>query len=247
MKFPADTYDIKARYAPGLIVTLPLLISLWTNFHNEAKALSVPLGGVISIIVWYLLSVCVRFCGKKIEKDLWKTWGGAPSSVIVSWNDKRLGDDIKVKYHDMVEKVLGMPMPGRTLEKSDPQKSANLITQAFQIVKGILRQYDKDGLWSVANAEYGFARNLYGTRLVWMSICILMTATCAILLYFSYSNLKLLGLVFNLLNLCCCFAVGWFVLPKLTKEIGFRYAEHAWESFFNIAEQRGTMKQKGGQ
>lgn len=238
MKFPADTYDIKARYAPGLIVALPLLIMFWTNFHNEAKALSGSLGGVISIIVWYLLSVCVRFCGKKIEKDLWKTLGGTPSLVIVSWTDKRLGDDIKVKYHEMAERLLGLPMPSKTLEISNPQESAYLIAQAFQRIKGLLRQYDKDGLWSIANAEYGFARNLYGSRLLWISICILMIATCTSLIYFSYSSLKLIGLILNILNLICCVVLGWFVLPRLTKEIGFRYAEHAWESFYNIAEQR---------
>lgn len=238
MKFPADTYDIKARYAPGLIVALPFLITFWTCFHNEAKALSGPLGGVISIIVWYLMSVSVRFCGKRIEQNLWITWGGAPSSILVLWSDKRLGVDLKIKYHEMAEKTLGMPMPNKALEQSNPQETADLIDQVFHRVKGILRQYDKDGLWSVANAEYGFARNLYGSRLIWLSICILMTTTSATLIYFSYSSLKLIGLTLNLLNLFCCVVVGWFVLPKLTKEIGFRYAEHAWESFFNIAEQK---------
>jgi len=238
MRFPADTYDLKARFAPGMIVALPFLITFWTCFQTEAKAISGPLGGVTSIIVWYLLSICVRFCGRRIEKNLWKTWGGAPSTVIVSWSDKRLGDDLKAKYHEMVERVLGLPMPNKAQEKSNPQESADLIGQAFHRVKGILRQSDKDGLWFVANSEYGFARNLYGSRLIWLFISILMTATCIISIYFSYSNLKLIGLTLNSLNLICCVTFGWFVLPKLTKEIGFRYAEHAWESFCNIAEQR---------
>ncbi|RJR25709.1 MAG: hypothetical protein C4582_03130 [Desulfobacteraceae bacterium] len=237
MKLPADPYDIKARYAPGLIVALPFLITLWTSFHTEAQALSGPLGGAISIIIWYLLSVSVRFCGKRIEEKLWKSWGGAPSSVIVSWSDKRLGDALKAKYHKMAERVLGMPMPDMDLEKADSHESLYLIDQAFARIKGILRQCDKDGLWSVVNAEYGFARNLYGSRLLWLSISILMTAASATLVYLSYDNLKLIGLIINLLNLFCCVLVGWYVLPKLAKDIGFRYAEHAWESFCNIAEQ----------
>jgi len=238
MKFPADTYDIKARYAPGLIVALPFLITFWTCFHDEAKALSGPMGGIISIIVWYLMSVSVRFCGKRIEKSLWMCWGGAPSSILVSWSDERLGDDLKAKYHKMVASFLGMPMPARVSQDAGSPEGLHLIDQAFERIKGILRQYDKNGLWSIANAEYGFAKNLYGSRLLWLSICILMTAICAISIYLSYSTLKLMGLTLNLLNLLCCVLVGWRVLPKLTEDIGFRYAEHAWESFCNIAEQK---------
>lgn len=238
MKFPADSYDLKARFAPGMIVTLSFLITFWTCFQTEAKAISGPLGGITSIVVWYLLATCVRYCGKRIENKLWKTWGGAPSTVIVLWGDKTLGDGLKAKYHETVERVIGLPMPNKDQEKSNPQESADLIGQAFQRVKGILRQYDKGGLWSVANTEYGFARNLYGSRLIWLLISILMTAACILSIYFSYSNLKLIGLTLNLLNLICCVTFGWFVLPKLTKKIGFRYAEHAWESFCNIAEQR---------
>ncbi|MBW2090721.1 MAG: hypothetical protein JRI34_01170 [Deltaproteobacteria bacterium] len=128
-------------------------------------------------------------------------------------------------------------MPARVSQEAGSPEGLHLIDQAFERIKGILRQYDKNGLWSIANAEYGFARNLYGSRLLWLSISIFMTVLNAAFIYLSYDNLKLLGLILNLLNVFCCVLVGWRVLPKLTEDIGFRYAEHAWESFCNIAEQ----------
>jgi len=242
MKFPIDSYEIKARYAPGLLLALPVMVTFWTCFQIEAQLIFDVFKGISSMVVWYILSVYVRYNGKRIEPKLWKSWGGAPSTVLVSWKDNRLGHNLKEKYHQMVIRDQGLPMPTKADEDAGPEKAAQLIDQAFSRVKGVIRKHDKNGLWFIADAEYGFARNLFGSRVVWLIISIVMTVISAGSLWQRFNNLILVGFIIDFLVIIGCVVFGWFILPKLTKQFGFRYAEHAWESFCNIAEERAKTQ-----
>ena len=238
MEFPIDSYDIKARFAPALLLSLPIIITFWTCFPKEVEAISKFLSGILSMIILYAFSVVVRALGMRIEPELWKSWGGAPSTIIISWGDSRLGDDLKAKIHQKVHSRLGLPMPSKNEEVKDAYKAYNLIGQAFTRVKGIIRKNDKAGLWSIANSEYGFARNLYGSRVLWLVISCLMTIISALFLYSKFDTLLLLCMLANIFILISCIILGWFILPEYTKRVGFRYAEHAWESFLNITEEK---------
>lgn len=236
MKFPVDSYDIKARYAPALLLSLPIIITFWTCFPKEVEAISKLLSGVFSGAILYALSVVVRALGLRVEPELWKSWGGPPSTIIVSWSDNRLGNDLKAKIHQRVHSGLGLPMPSKEEEAADSSKAHDLIGQTFSRVKGLLRKKDKSGLWSISNAEYGFARNLYGSRVFWLLISCLMTFLSAGILLRQFNTLAFLGLMANIVILVSCVILGWFILPDYTERVGFRYAEHAWESFLNITE-----------
>lgn len=232
--FPIDSYEMKARYAPALLLSLPVLISLWSCYQVEYTALSNVTNGILSIVIIYVLSVVIRSLGRRAEPKLWASWGGAPSTVLVSWQDTRLGEELKGLYLQAVRDKLNLPVSSKEEEKADPGQAAKLIDQAFQRIKGVIRQKDKEGLWSVANADYGFARNLYGSRVLWLLISSLMVILSAYNLYSSFSNIILIGLIINLLFLFACIYFGWFILPEYTKQVASRYAEHAWESFYNI-------------
>jgi len=234
LKFPIDSYEMKARYAPALLLSLPVLISLWSCYQVEYTALSKVTNGILSIVIIYVLSVVIRSLGKRIEPKLWASWGGAPSTTLVSWQDTRLGERLKGLYLQAVSDKLNLPVPSKEEEKADPGRAIKLLDQAFQRIKGVIRQNDKDGLWSIANADYGFARNLYGGRVLWLIITSLMVIVSAYNLYSNFSNIILMGLIINLLLLFACIYFGWFILPEYTKQVAFRYAEHAWELFYNI-------------
>jgi len=242
MKFPVDSYDIKACYAPALLVSLPIIITFWTCFPKEVEAISKFLSSVLSMVILYALSVVVRALGLKIEPELWKSWGGAPSTIIISWSDNRLGNGLKAKIHQRVHFRLGLPMPSKEEEAADPSKAHDLIGQAFSRVKGLLRKKDKAGLWSVANAEYGFARNLYGSRSFWLIISCLMTFLSLVILWKRFNTLAFLGFLINLVILIGSLILGWFILPAYTEQAGFRYAELAWESFLNITDNKGELE-----
>ncbi len=234
MKFPVDSYDLKARYAPGLIISIPVLITFWACFYPEFEKLSKLWGGILSAVIIYALSVLVRSFGKKIEPKLWDSWGGMPSTIIVSWSNDRLGESLKAKYHQAVIINEKLPMLSKEEEMDKPAEAAKLINQAFTRIKGLIRKYDNDGLWFTANTEYGFARNLLGSRVAWLLISMSATIGTGLFLFFNLSSHILVGFILNLLVLIFCLLFGWLVLPGFTKQAGFRYAEHAWESYYNI-------------
>ncbi len=236
MQFPVDSYSVRAQYAPGLIVALPVLVTLWTCFQPEMETISTLTGSVISGAVFYFLSVVARSNGKRIEPGLWKSWGGPPSTTFLSWNDSRLGPDLKAKYHEAVRRYFGLPMPSQEEEQASSDRASRLIEQAFVRVKTLIREKDKRGLWVTANAEYGFARNLYGSRWMWLIISFLMSAIPILFLWRAFDALILVGIIINVLSLTACVGFGFIVLPSYSRQVGNRYAEHAWESFLMIAE-----------
>jgi len=98
MKFPVDSYDLKTRYSPALILALPVLVMLWTCFYSEIESISKIWGGIFSRAVLYFISMFVRALGRNIEEGLWESWGGPPSSLLVSWVNNRIGDNLKAKF-----------------------------------------------------------------------------------------------------------------------------------------------------
>ena len=215
LKFPIDSYEMKARYAPALLLSLPVLISLWSCYQVEYTALSNVTNGILSIVIIYVLSVVIRSLGRRTEPKLWASWGGAPSTVLVSWQDTRLGEELKGLYLQAVRDKLNLPVSSKEEEKADPGRAAKLIDQAFQRIKGVIRQKDKEGLWSVANADYGFARNLYGSRVLWLLISSLMVILSAYNLYSSFSNIILIGLIINLLFLIVYLFLDGLFYPNI--------------------------------
>lgn len=238
MDFPVDSYELKARYAPALLLSLPIMITFWTCFQPEIEAITKAISAVLSGVIFYAVSTGVRSRGFQIQPTLWQSWGGAPSTVIVSWRNTTIGDDLKAQYHEAVNVHLNLPMPTRADEEVNSDKAMKMIDQAFERVKGLIRAEDKTGLWSIANADYGFARNLYGCRILWLILCAIMTGVSALFLVLRFSNLVLFGFMLNVTTLIGCVLLGWLILPKLTKQVAFRYAEHAWESFINIIERK---------
>ena len=236
MRFPVDSYDIKARYTPALLLSLPIIITFWTCFPKEVEAISKFLSGILSGAILYALSVVVRALGLRVEAELWKSWGGAPSTIIISWSDNRFGKDLKAKIHQRVHTALGLRMPTKEQGEADSSKAHDLIGQAFSRVKGLLRKKDEGGLWLIANAEYGFARNVYGSRALWLLISFSMTFLSVGIIWRQFTTMAFIGLMANIVILVGCVILGWFILPQYTEQVGFRYAEHAWESFLNITE-----------
>ncbi|MFX0199037.1 MAG: hypothetical protein ACFFCW_23185 [Candidatus Hodarchaeota archaeon] len=104
-----------------------------------------------------------------------------------------MGEELKGLYLQAVRDKLNLPVPSKDEEKADPGRAAKLIEQAFQRIKGVIRQKDKNGLWSIANADYGFARNLYGSRVLWLLISSLAGILSAYNAYFSFNNIILIG------------------------------------------------------
>lgn len=91
-----DGYELRARIFPAILVTSPLVFPAIPLID----LLKLEVGETIYIVVIYLaliylLSMLLRFKGKRHEKKLWAEWGGPPSSQILLSSDKNLGETTK--------------------------------------------------------------------------------------------------------------------------------------------------------
>jgi hypothetical protein len=236
MKLIFDLYDLKARIAPAFLLSLPLFTSLitcfdWTKLHYEKI-----LGSSFWLFIVYALSILVRNNGNSIEPKIWESWGGLPSSIIMRWRDHKVPKELKQQYHNAVKDYLNLPLLTAEEENNDPERADELINQAFKRIRTELRSKDPKGLWSIENANYGFCRNLLGSRKLWIIITVAGTLINGYLAYTQRNSIIIGGLVANVGIFLFSIYMGWFVLPKSMKHIAFRYAENSWESFLNITK-----------
>jgi len=225
-----EPYVLYARVFPAILISLPFIIT-WYSFSpllDDSMFLKIGDYGVIIIVLIVLMSNLVRFFGKRIEPELWKKWDGAPSTRFLRKEDKHIASEVKQKLYKKIYEETGID-----LEK---ESSDDKIIQAFSIARNILRKKDKNGLWRKFNKEYGFARNLLGSRWFWFIAAFILALLC--LLAFKYFPEKNNALIIGaILNIIICFAAiicGLFVLPVLTKGIAERYAEDALISYYNL-------------
>jgi hypothetical protein len=233
-----DPYEIRARMAPAAIISLPLAISIMTIASVISDKLTeLILGsGFVLVVFVYALSFLVRYFGRKIEDDLWDSWGGAPSTRLNRWRDLTFRDDLKQQLHDAVGNHCGIKLSSREEERNNPQKADEQIVQAFLQVKAMVRQDDPEGIWTKHNAEYGFHRNLLGSRSLWLAFSIIGIAACGAALYLKNDAILTFSLALNILLATVSILGGWYFLPKMIKNSAERYAESIWNSFLVYAK-----------
>jgi hypothetical protein len=204
------------------------ILSSWSIFAAS---------GVCSLALLYGLSLVVRARGGAIEKALWKSWGGPPSTRFMRHRDDTFGEDLKRS----IEKALAAEFPAARIlppeeEARNPERADNAIVDAFRQVRQCLRQKDPDGLWSKLNVEYGFCRNLLGSRMIWAGTSLAATVFAAVFALKTGSGPLNPASAICFLSLLCSVYVGWVVLPTTVRRIGDTYAETAWMAFL----QRGN-------
>src|SRR5437899_225369 len=78
-----DAYTARARLLPGLLVVLPVAVTVYAWDPGNALGWN-GLGGVITASGGtFLLSFLARDLGKNAEERLFKKWGGRPTEVML--------------------------------------------------------------------------------------------------------------------------------------------------------------------
>lgn len=225
-----DDYERNARIYPAILLSVPIMITCYSfsGLVNSPAFTKITSSSVVVLAAVVLLSNVVRFFGRKIEPIIWEKWGGSPSTKFLRKDDRTLAPEIKDLFY---QKVIQEAKIDLLNDLTDER-----IEQAFSFVRNVLHNKDKTGLWRKSNKEYGFARNLMGSRWVWIIISFVLAFTCWFSVRFFPSDISSL-IVGAILNACCglgAILCGWGVLPGLTKGIAERYAEQAIISYVNL-------------
>ncbi len=231
-----DVYERKARAYPALILVSPTIVACIATFPVASNQgyLGNSITAAVVVAGFYVLIQAARHAGRRVEKRLWDDWDGPPSTRLVLWSDKTLGDDWKVTAHDAVEAALSIKLLSRNEEEKDGNRARKLIADAFMQVRTILDLESPKGKCEIHNAEYGFARNLLGGCPIGMGVAGVSAIWCLVYWWVKKTASPGWGAFVCLLLLIGFGLAKRFWLPSLAKLTADRYAEKAWATFIEL-------------
>lgn len=169
-----DTYDLRARILPALLVAVPAL----------ALALTLPFGlrgahrlwSLVALAVMPLAAALMRRLGNAAQAQLWTSWGGAPTTQRLRWTPGP--PSVIAARHREVRSVLEdrVALPTVATERKDPGGADAVYADAVARLLGLTRHDSRFALLHRENANYGFARNLYGARCLALGVSALTLA-----------------------------------------------------------------------
>ncbi len=221
-----DGYEIRARIFPAILSTSPLVFPAIPLIDF----LGLEIGETIYIVIIYLsliylLSMLLRYKGKRYEKVFWEEWGGAPTMLIMLDRDKNLGETTKKVLRKKIYDKLEIEI----IPNTDTEEVK--INEAFKLIKALYN--NETGLIYKHNYEYGFLRNLFGGFFVWLIISLLSIFASGLQLYFQYTELSLFSLIIGGTYLIIILSISRRGLKKKIKKAAFTYASTVWTTYFH--------------
>jgi hypothetical protein len=238
MVLKLDKYTLQARLYPAFLVLLPVFITgvfYITDFekyyHYFTALLSVGL-------FTYLLAQLGRDRGKIKELDLFTSWGGKPSIQVLRHSDKYLDKITKARYHKTLEdKIPGINIPTEEAEKEDPKEADQIYESCTKFMISKTRDAIKFPLLLKENISYGFRRNLWGMKVLGISLVIICIIIHSFYATTSFTNfhVKVSGNI-ALYGFFICELIFWiFIVTKKWIRIpAYAYAERLFEAINEI-------------
>jgi hypothetical protein len=232
-----DGYDFKARLVPTAIILLP---SFCTAYYFSPTVLSSPIqlagSSMFAFALIYLASMFIRDKGVRYAKRFWRERGGLPSTRVGRMRDSFLSPDQKTRIHSAVFRRFGIALLSLEQESEYPALADRKIMNAFREIKEFLRRYDGCELIEKHSAEYGFVRNLCGSRFVFVVQAMIGVVICGFKGSWPHFTLTL-GCAANLILLTLWLPFAWLVLPRMLTLSADIYARRVWVTFLSLPDE----------
>lgn len=168
-----NTYTRRARLTPALIVVLPLGLAVLSWSPDGLKSWTV----LWSLFVWAggtaLMAQVARDRGREKEKELFKLWGGKPTTRLLRYACSE-NPVLVTRRHASLQKVLSdVHLPSEAEESADPQHADDVYDACVRWLLEQTRDRKKFSLLFEENCNYGFRRNLWGMKPMGLFICVL--------------------------------------------------------------------------
>lgn len=231
-----DGYDWKARFLPTAITFLPSFCTLYC-FYPGVLANPSRLAGssLLAFALIYLASLYLKDRGVRYAKHFWSERGGLPSTRFARMRDSFLSADQKSRIHIAVLHRFGIRLMSLEEECEYPALADRKIRDAFREVKELLRRYAGSDLLDKHAAEYGFVRNLCGSRMIFVIQAVGGVVLCGF--HGNWPQWSVTsGCLANILLLIFWAPFAWLVLPRMLLLNADTYAGRAWMTFLSLAE-----------
>jgi hypothetical protein len=166
------TYETRARLYPALLVSAPMFgvavgeygVSL--DLKHGLFALFVAFGGL------YLIANIAREYGKRLESQLYRKWGGVPTTQLQRHRDNTIESPTKLRRHQILSEKLNVPFPSSAEEEANPSAADATYAAGTRWLLEHTRTRPKFELLFNENIAYGYRRNAVGLKPLAITICL---------------------------------------------------------------------------
>jgi hypothetical protein len=234
MNLSFDIYTLRARLQPALLVLLPLALTAiaWTPLDKLLIGSAWTLLGMTGFT--FLLAQVARDSGKKLEPELWRSWGGAPTTIRLrhSTAPNRV---LLARYRAALEEILGSRLPNE-LEERDSLEAADAV---YEAATAALRTRTRDEkaypLVFKELVNYGFRRNLLGMRPAGVLLSLIGIAAACAAAFAADAQFHVVAPCV-LLNILMFVWWSFRINADWVKPCAFAYADRLLEASENIAD-----------
>jgi len=153
-----DPYERKARLFPGLLVVLPLLISMCCALGPKQPIPTTVLALIVTVGGAFALAALSRSAGKRLEEKLVAEWGGMPTTITLRHRDNHYNRYTKQAYHQKLTQLTGIELPSAEEEAADSTDADERYEAVTVKLRNMTRGPDFPHLRR-ENIAYGFYRN----------------------------------------------------------------------------------------
>lgn len=226
-----DEYNRRARLYPALLAALPISTAAVVLGITRAEWWSSIAGLVVASGFWGLISQIGRHSGKKREPELWRSWAGAPTTILLRYQGN--SNPVRVReLHKRLSRMTGMAFPTPEEEARDLQHADNIYGAATDQLRRATRNREQFPLVFEENCHYGYRRNVLGLRSWAIGICLVTAVVLAVLVVIDSSLVHSgRGVLTGLAALNLVAAGAWWRLVNAdwVKQPAFAYAQRLLE------------------
>jgi len=151
--------------------------------------LKLPLGGAAAVVfvpITFFLSQVGADFGKRLEKRLWRDWGGPPTTRFLRHGNHEFNEVTRARVHDKL-RALGLQVPTLEEQEQDDRAADNHFESCTEELIRRTRDQRAFPLVFKGLTEYGFRRNLLGLKTFGIVLTAVSLAGAAWSMYSSWS------------------------------------------------------------
>lgn len=232
-----NSYNLKARVYPVILSLIPIIIIGFIYSLQLQSYYQILVSFGVTTALYFLFSQLGRDKGKALEKEMWKKWGGTPSTQVFRFSDKTIDKHTKTRYH---KRLVGLTGIGESVNEEYEISSPNDVNEIYKSWSKYLisksRDTKKYNLLFQENINYGFRRNLFGLKKFAIITIILLMLGSIVYSYIigNYQFDFTLELIVTEIVLAVIL-VFWvsIIKEKWIKSVAFSYAERLVETIDN--------------
>lgn len=240
-KLVLDSYTLRARLWPVLIVILPLAFALLAWLPGLMGAWGAIWSLIVSCGGLMLLAQFGRDFGKNREPRLYRLWGGKPTTRMLRYRDATNTVTLSRWHKSLQELLPAVKMPTAAEEIRDSVAADAVYESCVQFLRERTRDAREFSLIFQENCNYGFRRNMWGMKPIGLTITVVSTIAVAAVLVLNnvVNGLPVMPapILYEIMNLALLIMWAKSVNPGWVKMAAEAYAERLLSTCEIVASQ----------